>query len=313
MDELELIRKITRDLPTNDRVVVGAGDDCAALTSGKAGELQLFKTDAIVEGVHFTRDAPAEKVGRKALARCLSDIAAMAGVPTAAVVTAGLPRDFAPDYALGITRGMNELAREHNVAIVGGETTTNPERILLSVSLLGVVAKDRITLRSGAKPGDAIFVSGDLGGSLEGRHLDFEPRLEQAHWLAEAFRPHAMIDVSDGLASDLKHILEASGVGAELRSASIPISRAAKQAAASSGNGSTPLNRALSDGEDFELLFTLPSRQAVPLLDGWKAQFPDIRLTCIGKTLEEPGLRIRDDKSGRPLDIDGYVHFQKPE
>ncbi len=313
MNELELIRKVTANLPTNDAVVVGAGDDCAALKGGRAGELLLFKTDAIVEGVHFTRETPPEKIGRKALARCLSDIAAMAGTPTAAVVTAGLPNEFDPDHALAISGGMNELAREHNVAIVGGETTTNPDRILISVALLGVVEEDRIALRSGAQPGDAIFVSGELGGSLEGRHLDFEPRLAQARWLADNFPPNAMIDVSDGLASDLKHILEASGVGAELRSASIPISRAAKQAAAGSGNGNTPLNRALSDGEDFELLFTVPSKEAVPLLDGWKARFPNLKLTCVGRTLAEPGLRIRDDKSVRPIDIDGYVHFKKSE
>ena len=313
MDELELIKQVTANLPTNDTVVVGSGDDCAALKGGKAGELLLFKTDAIVEGVHFTNDTPPEKIGRKALARCLSDIAAMAGTPTAAVVKAGLPKDFDPDHAIAISRGMNELAREHNVAIVGGETTTNPDRILVSVSLLGVVPEKQIALRSGARPGDAIFVTGELGGSLEGRHLDFEPRLEQARWLADRFRPNAMIDVSDGLASDLKHILEASGVGAELRSVSIPISRAARQAAAKSGNGNTPLNRALSDGEDFELLFTLPSKDAVPLLDGWKTQFPDLKLTCIGKTLAERGLRIRDDKTVRPIDIDGYIHFKKSE
>ena len=313
MDELELIRKVTQDLPTNERVVVGAGDDCAALKGGRDGELLLFKTDAVVEEVHFTQDTPPEKIGRKALARCLSDIAAMAGTPTAAVVTAGLPSEFDPDRALGISKGMNELAREYNVAIVGGETTTNPDRILVSVSLLGVVPDGGVTLRSGAKSGDAIFVSGELGGSLEGKHLDFQPRLAEAQWLAKNFPPHAMIDVSDGLATDLKRILEASEVGAELRSASIPVSRAAKQAAANSGNGNTPLNRALSDGEDFELLFTLPSRHAVPLLDGWKAEFPDVRLTCIGKTLEEPGLRIRDDKSVRPIEIDGYIHFKKPE
>jgi len=313
MDELELIRKVTQDLPTNDSVVVGAGDDCAALRSGKQGELLLFKTDAIVEGVHFTHETPAAQIGRKALARCLSDIAAMAGTPTAAVVTAGLPRDFDPGHALGISAGMNELAREFGVAIVGGETTTNPDRTLVSVSLLGSVAEDQITLRSGALPNEAIFVTGDLGGSLEGRHLDFEPRIEQGRWLAENFRPSAMIDVSDGLASDLKHILAASRVGAELRSASVPISKAARQAAANSGNGRTSLNRALSDGEDFELLFTVPSKEAVALLDGWRAQFPDIKLTCIGKTLEEPGLRIRDDKTVRPVAIDGYVHFKKPE
>ncbi len=313
MDELELIRRVTAELPTTENVVVGAGDDCAALKGGREGSLLLFKTDAVVEGVHFTSETPPEKIGRKALARCLSDIAAMAGTPTAALVTAGLPEGFDPERALAVSRGVNDLARRHNVAIVGGETTTNPERMLISISLLGEALEDKIVLRSGAKAGDAVFVSGELGGSLEGKHLDFEPRLEQARWLADHFKPNAMIDLSDGLASDLRHILEASGVGAELRSASVPISRAARQAAANSGNGRTPLNRALSDGEDFELLFTLPSRDAVPVLDGWKAAFPDLRLTCVGRILAEPGLRIRDDKQIRPIDLDGYVHFKQPE
>lgn len=312
MDELELIKLLTRDLPGNERVVVGAGDDCAALAGDSADEHLLFKTDAVVEGVHFTADTPPEKIGRKALARCLSDIAAMAGTPTAALVTLALPDDFNSQRVESIYAGMNRLAREYDVAIVGGETTTNPDRVLVSISLLGRVDSDTIALRSGARPGDAIFVTGELGGSIEGKHLDFEPRLEQARWLAERFPLSSMIDLSDGLATDLKHILEASSVGADLLSSAVPISRAAREVKARSANGKTPLSAALSDGEDFELLLTLPSKHAVPLNDAWKKQFSNLKLSCVGKTTETPGLRIRDQNSIHPMAIDGYVHFKKP-
>ena len=166
MNEFELIQHLTRSLPTNPSVVVGAGDDCAVLDVGAPDRLLLFKTDAVVEGIHFTSDAPPEKIGHKALGRCLSDIAAMAGTPTAALITIGLPRDFKPDVVEAIYAGMNALARRHQVAIVGGETTTNPERIFISVALLGWVPRGKGVLRSGAEAGDAIFVTGELGGSL---------------------------------------------------------------------------------------------------------------------------------------------------
>jgi len=206
---------------------------------------------------------------------------------------------------------MNALATRHHVAIVGGETTTNPERILISLALVGTVARDKCILRSGAKPGDAIFVSGELGGSLAGKHLEFEPRLAEAQWLASHFRVHSMIDLSDGLASDLRHLLNASHVGAELRSEAIPISRAARLETKSESSLKPPLLAALSDGEDFELLFTVSSKDAVAVLDGWKEQFAGLRLTCIGKITAEPGLRIRDKSGVRPLTAHGYVHFQE--
>src|SRR5437588_3636512 len=177
MNELELIQLLTRSLPTNPSVIVGVGDDCAVLDLKIPGQWLLFKTDAVVEGSHFARTDPPERIGHKALARCLSDIAAMAGTPTAALITLGLPNGFDPKFIQMVYEGLNALASRYQVAIAGGETTTNPERILLSIALLGTVSKENCALRSGAKAGDAIFVSGQLGGSLAGRHLDFEPRL----------------------------------------------------------------------------------------------------------------------------------------
>ena len=313
MNEFELIARLTKSLPTNPNVVTGAGDDCAVLDFGLPDKWLLFKTDAIVEGIHFTRDTPPEKIGRKALARCLSDIAAMAGTPAAALVTIALPQKFDVKFIEAIYGGMNALAQKHGVAIVGGETTTNPERILISIALLGFVPRGKAVLRSGAKTGDAIFVTGELGGSLAGKHLEFEPRLAEARWLAENFPIHAMIDLSDGLAGDLRHILKASRVGAELLKTAIPSQPGGEISGVQSANrflgGQTAFVAALTDGEDFELLFTVAGADAVKLLDAWKKQFPKLKLSCIGKITAGEGVTIRDQTGVQPLTAHGYVHF----
>jgi thiamine-monophosphate kinase len=311
VNEFELIEKLTRSLPTNKTVVTGSGDDCAVLDFGLPDKLLLFKTDAIVEGIHFKSSDPPEQIGHKALARCLSDIAAMAGTPTTALVTIALSRNFDTAYIEAIYSGLNALARRYDVAIAGGETTTNPERMLISVALLGTVPRGKAVLRSGAEAGDAIFVSGELGGSLAGRHLEFEPRLTEARWLVEHFSIHAMIDMSDGLAGDLRHILKASHVGAELLTTSIPISRAAKLASRAESPAKPPLLAALTDGEDFELLFTVASKDAVTMLDAWKKEFPKLPLTCIGKITAGEGITLRDKSGSRPLTAGGYEHFKK--
>jgi thiamine-monophosphate kinase len=325
VNEFELISRLTQKLPANETVVAGAGDDCAVLDLGAADRLILFKTDAVVEGIHFTRETPPEKIGRKALARCLSDVAAMAGLPVAALVTIGLPKDFDAEFVAKIYDGMNALAEQFRVAIVGGETTTNPERLLISIALLGTVERRKQILRSGAKAGDAIFVTGELGGSLAGKHLDFEPRLAEARWLAEHFQIHAMLDVSDGLAGDLQHILQAGGVGAEIMKSALPVSRAAKLQARGQVRPGQPCSHehghtygdspkpavlaALTDGEDFELLFTVSSKDAVKLLDAWKKEFPQLKLSCIGKIVAGEGILLRDKTGFQKLNAHGYVHF----
>jgi len=309
MNEFELIARLTRSLPANPAVVAGTGDDCAVLDLGCPGQWLLFKTDAVVEGIHFTRDTAPEKIGRKALARCLSDIAAMAGTPVAALVTLALPRGFDVKFVEAVYGGLKALAQRHGVAVVGGETTTNPDRLLISIALLGSVPRGKAVLRTGAKVGDAIFVTGELGGSLAGKHLEFEPRLVEARWLAEHFPVHAMIDLSDGLAGDLRHILKASGVGAELLKAAVPVSHAAKLRAKEGASARPPFFAALTDGEDFELLFTVPARSAVKLLDAGKKQFPKLRLSCIGKITAGDGITICDKTGRQPFTSDGYVHF----
>jgi thiamine-monophosphate kinase len=309
MTEFDLIAKLTKSLPVNDTVVTGAGDDCAVLDFGLPEKLFLFKTDAVVEGVHFTRETPPEKIGRKALGRCLSDIAAMAGTPAAALITIGLPRNFDPEFVAKIYDGLNALARTVRVAIVGGETTTNPGGIFISVALLGTVTRGKHILRGGARSGDAIFVTGELGGSLAGKHLDFEPRIVEARWLADHFPIHAMADLSDGLAGDLRHILTASRVGAELLKTAIPVSRAAKVQSKKGSSAKPPVIAALTDGEDFELLFTVASNDAVKLLDTWKQKFPKLKLTCIGKIVAGNGIALRDRNGVQKLDARGYNHF----
>ena len=309
MNEFELIAHLTKSLPTNESVVAGVGDDCAVLDLGVPDKLILFKTDAVVEGVHFTRETPPKKIGRKALARCLSDIAAMAGTPTAVLVTLALPKKYEAGFVSKIYSGLNELAEKYGVAVVGGETTTNPGRMLISISLLGTVPRGKQILRSGAKVGDAIFVTGELGGSLAGRHLEFEPRLAEAGWLAEHFHIHAMMDLSDGLAGDLRHMANGSKVGAILLKSALPVSRAAKLRAKESSDAKPAAFAALTDGEDFELLFTVASKDAVKLLDAWKNKFPHTKLTCIGKIVAGEEIFLRDKATTHKLNAHGYVHF----
>ena len=188
-------------------------------------------------------------------------------------------------------------------------STTNPDRLLISLAMLGTVDRGKCPRREGSKAGDALFVTGQLGGSLAGHHLDFEPRLTEARWLADHFSVHAMIDLSDGLAGDLRHLVEPAGLGAELLKTAIPISRAAKLQAKAESSAKPPLLAALSDGEDFELLLTIASSDAVRLLDSWKKQFPDVPLTCIGKITAAPGVKLRDKDRFLPMPAHGYVHF----
>ncbi|HQC42720.1 MAG TPA: thiamine-phosphate kinase [Verrucomicrobiota bacterium] len=309
MKEFELIDRLIPLLPGNKGTLVGAGDDCAVLDVGMPGKLLLFKTDAVVEGVHFTQDDGWVRVGRKAISRALSDIAAMAGEPLSALVTLGLPSDFDFKKVKEIYQGIQERAAMFGVSVSGGETVRSTQGVFLSISMVGWVPQSRLLLRKNMRTADALFVTGDLGGSRSGKHLDFIPRIEQAKWLADRFEIHALMDVSDGLAGDLQRLIEASGLGIELLSEAIPVSKEAKKAAQQ--GGASALNRALSDGEDFELLFTVPASVAVELLDAWKKRFPDLKLSCIGKVVSERGVRVLS-RSGRftNLDCHGYDHFQ---
>ena len=309
-DEFELISRLKAKLPTGDSVVVGAGDDCAVIDVGVPGKWQLHKTDAVVEGVHFTKDADPRQIGHKALGRALSDIAAMAGTPRWATVTLGLPNGFDAERVESIYDGMAALAKRHNVSLVGGETVVNPERLFIGVSLVGEIARDKCILRSGASVGEGVWVTGELGGSIAGHHIAFTPRLAEARWLAAHCQPSAMIDLSDGLAGDLGHLLIEANAGAELLESALPIRREARLRARESEAAKPPLLAALTDGEDYELCFTLGQGSAVALLDQFKQEFPDTPLSCIGKIVERPGLKIRQKSGIMKIATRGHVHFQ---
>jgi thiamine-monophosphate kinase len=319
MTEFELIARLKGRLPRNDRVILGAGDDCAVLALGEPGWQALFKTDAVVEQVHFSPETDPQRVGHKALGRCLSDIAAMGGEAIAAVVTLGLPgvpgqSAEEVDWAERAYDGLANLAGRHGVAIVGGETTRNPGGRFLSVALLGRVPSGQALTRKGSRPGDALFVTGELGGSIDGHHLDFEPRLDEGRWLRESGSVHALLDVSDGIAGDLRHLLmsaDSTGteLGAVLHKSALPIRREAKVRATAGDLAKPAVLAALTDGEDFELLFTVAARDAVPLLDAWKIRFPGVRLSCIGKITETPGIFLRDERGLQPLNASGFAHF----
>ncbi len=311
MSEFELIQKLVADLPTSASTVIAAGDDCAGVRPPAEGHLLLLKTDAVVEGVHFTRQDDALQVGHKALARCLSDIAAMGGRPDSALITLGVPDMESTEYVEAVYRGLVATARRYEVAIVGGETVRNPGGLLISVSLTGSVIEERVVRRSGAQEGDAIFVTGELGGSILGHHLKFKPRVAEAAWLVERVPVHAMVDVSDGLNRDLGHILRASQVGATLNEQYLPIRREAKLRAREDAQAKPALWAALTDGEDFELVFTVPAADAVGLKDGWREAFPDTRLSLIGRIDAQAGLRLKQKDGIRSLsNEDGFDHFQ---
>lgn len=254
LGEFNLINRIKSISPTSSRVIETIGDDTAVLSYTKDKD-QLFTTDMMTENVHFTRRMSARLIGHKALACNISDIAAMGGIPTFAVVSLGVPKTLPIKWVDEMYQGIATLAKQFDVSIVGGDTIKS-DKITINIALLGEVEKKYCVLRRGAKPGDAIFVTGLLGGSLKsGRHLDFIPKVEQARFLVKKFKPSAMMDISDGLAGDLNHILSASGVGAHLNDTDIPCHQGVS------------LKQALTDGEDYELLFTLSSTKAKALMN----------------------------------------------
>lgn len=287
--EFDLIARIRRETTTTGRVALGIGDDCAAIRLTPGDEL-LVTTDMLMDGRHFLLDEhDLAAIGRKCLGVNLSDIAAMAGRPVAAVVAVALPRGRATEVATGLHAGMEAMAREYDVALVGGDTNAWDGPLVVSVTAFGEATGRGPVRRSGAKVGDAVFVTGPLGGSLLGRHLDPKPRVIEALALHEAVDLHAMIDLSDGLASDLPHILdESGGLGAVLEIRAIPIHPDARLQ--SDRDGRSPLDHALGDGEDFELCFTVGPEEAERLVASPPGSIP---LHRIGMIDAGPGLRLR--------------------
>jgi thiamine-monophosphate kinase len=300
-NEFDLIAAIRQQARPNDSVVVGIGDDAAVLRSD--GHI-LVATDMLMEGVHFIVDEVApELVGRKALAVNLSDIAAMAGTPTSCFVSVALSRRLGQSFAERVLGGLQQLADEHHVAVAGGDTNIWDGPTVINVAVVGDAHPGGSALRSGAKAGDVILVSGALGGSLtSGRHFTFAPRLDLAARLAKSVALHAMIDISDGLVSDLGHILDESGVGAELDVSAIPV----HADVAASLPPDQRLHHALHDGEDFELLFCLSEADAAKLSD---TPWSSIPLTRIGRIIAGAGCWSADAEGARhPIRKQGWEH-----
>ena len=272
-----LIARLVKGLDQGDDVLVGPGDDCAVVDLGMRDVYQLLKTDSLVENVHYRSDIAAERVGWKAIARVLSDFAAMGGYPGQLLVTIAMPSTQTLAYVEALYRGMETCASRYGAVICGGETSAVPDgsAAVISVAGTGWVKKNQLVRRSGGEVGDCVIVTGRLGGSINGKHLSFSPRLDEAKWLTSHFDLHAMMDLSDGLARDLPRLAKASRCGYSLNAAAIP------------QNPDCDVAQALGDGEDYELLFTVSAKEVSPLLVEWGKVFPDLELTVVGSLTDE--------------------------
>lgn len=302
--EREIIRRLAALLPPAPPGVVGVGDDCAVVPPPLPGHRLVLKSDPVIEGRHFLPGEYPRRVGHKALGRVLSDFAAMGATPQWALVDLVARPDVPVADLEDIYLGMVALATRHGVLLVGGDVSSG-ETLHLHVFGAGSAPDGGVLLRGGAQAGDFLYVTGELGGSLSGRHLDFEPRLAEGQWLARRGGVTSMCDVSDGVATDARHLAEASRLGVELQAGRIPISAAAR-----AGAGGTPLEHALGDGEDFELLFTVSPAAAATLDAEWAGAFP-LPLSRIGVMTAAPGL-VLVSADGRPSECPagGFEHFR---
>jgi thiamine-monophosphate kinase len=292
LGEDKLLAQIFPKFTRNSRVVIGAGDDCAVVKFRGAKDWLLLKTDCVVESVHFATETSARAVGWKAVMRALSDFAAMSGIPEFALITLAVADKKKASWVRELYHGLNRAASRFDVAIVGGETSETSGPTVVAISVAGFVERDRCTLRSGGKANDDLFLTGELGGSIRGRHLNFVPRIEEARWLTANFKVHAMIDLSDGLGTDLPRLARASKLAFAIDQRALPISR-----------GCT-LQQAISDGEDYELLFGISPRERKHLQTSWQKEFPKLSLTRIGRLNRKS--KIKNQKLKR-----GYVHFRQ--
>ncbi len=312
MTEFDFIRRIAARfaaLPANG--FEGIGDDCAVLPVGD-GEALLFTADLLTEGVHFLRAATsARELGRKSLAVNLSDVAAMGGRPVATLLSLSLPTDAAGDWADEFMEGYRESSEKFGVALVGGDTTRSDSGIVINVTAIGRADTAHIKRRSEARAGDTVFVAGELGASgaglrdiLAGRydtpaaaaHRNPQPQVAEGIWLGARPEVHAMMDLSDGLASDIEHILERSACGAVLDTERMPIAAGAD------------LQQAVCGGEDYKLLLTTDSAHAERLAADYQARF-GTPLYAVGRITEQPGLVWQEN--GRPIAPAwrGFRHF----
>lgn len=286
-----LIDRLIHLVPRDRAPLAGPGDDCAVIDDHpESSRLLLLKTDAIVARVHYLESAPAFSVGWKAAARVVSDFAVMGGYPEHFLITLALPPETNVAWVEDLYRGIGQCLKIFGGTLAGGETSSVPEgaTAVISVAATGRVERQNLVLRSTGSPGDLIFVTGRLGGSIHGKHLDFTPRLREALWLVSRYKPSAMMDLSDGLAKDLPRMAAASNCGFRIDESSLPVTE-----------GCTPA-QALGDGEDYEILFSIHPTRAQALQSEWLEAFSEVPLTLIGELLESV--------SSQPLD-GGWEHF----
>ncbi len=289
--EDELLRQL--GLPLAKAVINGPGDDCAVVETPSRGNFLVLKTDCVVAGVHFLPTASALDVGWKAMMRPLSDFAATSAVPQFALITLIAPKQTKVEWVERLYRGLRRAAKRFKVNIVGGEMSSTPASMAISVSVAGFVERDRFVSRRGGKVGDDLFVTGRLGGAVKQKHLKFVPRIAESRWLTENFSIHAMMDLSDGLGADLPRLARASRVGFTVETENLPLARGAKT------------DDAISEGEDYELLFAVSRRDRNRLELEWRKKFRKLLLTRIGV------LSQLSTFNSQPLPR-GYVHFQQP-
>lgn len=304
--EIALLKPLLPRFFQRGDVATGPGDDCAVLRVPGGRRDLLATTDPVIRGHHFLDDTPLEFVGRKAVARAISDIAAMGGESAWILTNVVVPAAFPADSVRGLYGALEKAAREFGLSIVGGDLSEGPD-LEIHVAALGTVPRGTAVLRSGARPGDALFVTGALGASwTDGNthQYTFQPRLAQGSFLRARHYASAMMDLSDGLGADLPRLLDASRVSCALDADAIPLSDAARRT-------SDPLGHAWNDGEDFELLFAVPPDRVDGLLRSWTRRFPDLPISRIGAVLE-PGeprtLSLGGTKT--PLPPGGFNHFR---
>ncbi len=324
--EREIIAKIRAQVaPEGERLLKGIGDDCAVFAGAKEGRF-VTTTDTLVEKVHFDRvwHTP-EKLGRKAAAVNLSDIAAMGAAPRYALLSLALPESVAPEWIDSFMDGFLAMLREHDCLLIGGDTVKSQHEIMLTITVIGEAAADEVCYRSGAKVGDLVFVGGLLGEAAAGlalcqrgeqdneawhdliaAHLQPTPQIEFGRVLAQSGLVHAMLDLSDGLATDLAHICKESGVGAEVMTRDIPISDALHRAADFCGHD--PLNWALAGGEDYKLLFTVPVAAKEKLQDLVQKTI-GCTLFCVGRIVAGSRVYLLNGEERQDITYQGYEHF----
>lgn len=285
--EDELIRRLVRGLKHDASVIAGPGDDCAVVKGSR--EPLVLKTDTVVEGVHFTAETPPRLIGRKAMARVISDFAAMAATPRHALITLIAPPQTAVKRVIDVYAGLRTMAEAFGVNIVGGETSKG-NQLIITISLTGTAPNQRWISRSQAKAGDGLYVTGRLGGSIKGKHLRFQPRMPEAHWMAKNLPVHAMMDLSDGLAQDLPRLAAACGLGFQVDFSALP------------RTAGCTTEQAWGDGEDYELLLALSQKTTVKQLAAWKLAFPKLKLTRIGELVKKENAPIAP--------AGGWQHFR---